>query len=204
MGWIYMIKNKINGKAYIGQTICEKVSTRWCDHKRRPKGCLKGAFNKHGINNFEFSTIHEIPERPGWREELDSREILEIFTRNTLAPYGYNIETGGNKRKIVSVETREKISESRKGAGHPFFGRKYTDDEKKHLSEMNKGKSQAVTTISKKFKKIDKFTLDGEFIETYESIKQAAVEGIQQSSISRCCNEKLKTAGGFVWKFSLL
>jgi group I intron endonuclease len=202
MGWIYMITNKINGKAYIGQTKCEKVNIRWGEHKRRPTGCLKGAFDKHGINNFEFSTICEIPERPGWREELDSSEILEISTRNTLTPHGYNIETGGNKRKIVSIETRRKISESRKGSLHPFFGRKYRDDEKKHLSEMNKGKLQTIDTILKKFKKIDKFALDGEFIETYESTKYATESGgVPSSSISKCCNGNLKTAGGFVWKF---
>lgn len=199
-----MIKNKLNGKIYIGQTICEKVSKRWCDHKSRPKGCLKGAFTLHGIHNFEFSTICEIPEGPGWREELDSREILEISTRNTIAPNGYNIETGGNRRKTVNIETRMKISESRKGSAHPLFGKKYTDDEKKHLSEMNKGKPQTTVTISKKFKKIDKYTIDGDYIKTYESMKEVKSEGVPPSSVSKCCNGKLKTAGGFVWKFSLL
>lgn len=201
MGWIYMITNKVNGKVYIGQTICKRVSDRWCDHKRRPKGCLKGAFAKYGIYNFEFSTICEIPEGDGWREALDFRETIEISNRNTIAPYGYNIEAGGNKRKVVHIETRKKISESRKGILHPFFGRKYTDNEKRYLSEINKGKPQSADIILKKNKKVDKFTLDGNFIITYESIKQAA-EGINPSSISRCCRGKLKTAGGFVWKFN--
>jgi hypothetical protein len=66
---------------------------------------------------------------------------------------------------------------------------------------MNKGKRQTIDTILKKIKKIDKFTLDGEFIETYESTKHASEGGIPSSSISKCCNGKLKTAGGFVWKF---
>ena len=31
MGYIYMIKNKINGKMYIGQTV-KDINIRWRDH----------------------------------------------------------------------------------------------------------------------------------------------------------------------------
>ena len=43
---------------------------------------------------------------------------------------------------------------------------------------------------------------EGEFIKTYPSTMEAERQtGINHRSISACCNSKLKTAGGYVWKF---
>lgn len=54
-----------------------------------------------------------------------------------------------------------------------------------------------------KSKPVLQFTLDGEFIKTYPSAKEAERQtGINRTSISYCCNGKLKTAGGFIWKFA--
>ena len=115
MGWIYMIRNKVNGKCYIGQTRRKKVEFRWSQHKNRP-GIMKSAFDKHGVENFEFSVICEIPT-----EELNAREILEIRERNTLYQNGYNLESGGNTNVITHPETRKKMSEANKGEKTPIL-----------------------------------------------------------------------------------
>ena len=58
---IYMIRNKVNGKMYIGQAI-EMEGVRWKTHRRELKGDyhenkhLQNAWNKYGQDNFEFST----------------------------------------------------------------------------------------------------------------------------------------------------
>ena len=52
-------------------------------------------------------------------------------------------------------------------------------------------------------KKILQFTKSGEFIKEWPSLNEAERElGIAHSSISGCCNGKLKTAGGYVWKYA--
>lgn len=52
-------------------------------------------------------------------------------------------------------------------------------------------------------KPVSQFTLEGEFIKTYPSAREAEREiGIDNSSISLCCNGKHKTAGRYIWKFS--
>lgn len=55
--------------------------------------------------------------------------------------------------------------------------------------------------ISKK--RVIQFSLDLEFIKEYEGVRQASREtGINNSSISRCCNcKRLKTAGDYIWKY---
>ena len=52
-------------------------------------------------------------------EEADELETYYIKEYNTLSPYGYNLESGGNKNKILSEETKKKMSISR--MGHPSY-----------------------------------------------------------------------------------
>lgn len=53
-----------------------------------------------------------------------------------------------------------------------------------------------------KSKAVIQMTKNGEFIKKWKSAKQAERElGIYNSNISKCCHGKLKTTGGFSWKF---
>ena len=208
MGFIYSIKNKVNGHEYIGQTRAKRVERRWNQHKRYPGGLIKRAFNAHGIDAFDFIIVCEIPV-----EELNDREILEIKERNTLAPNGYNLQTGG-KSYGCHPDTRKKLSEQKKGntynfgkntppstiaklkeaqsgPNHHMYG--------KHLPEWVKDiirKSQPTT------KKVDQYTKDGAFVKTWDSIKGAAKTlGISDSHISECCKGQLKTYKSFIWRY---
>ena len=93
MGYIYKIRNKINGKCYIGQTKRKKVNKRWSEHKRKDyKKCtaLHSAFEKYGRENFEFSIIIIC-----FDEDRFKYEKYYIKKMNTLSPNGYNLTTGG-------------------------------------------------------------------------------------------------------------
>jgi len=49
---------------------------------------------------------------------------------------------------------------------------------------------------------INQYTLKGNLLNTFSSIRDAEKEtGVDCSSISRCCRNYRKTAGGFKWKF---
>lgn len=64
---IYKIRNCINGKVYIGQSI--NIKNRWKAHKDNITTIynhpLYNAFRKYGISNFEFSIIEEVIESNG-------------------------------------------------------------------------------------------------------------------------------------------
>ena len=48
------------------------------------------------------------------------------------------------------------------------------------------------------------FSKDREFIKEWPSIREAGRQlGISQGSICSCCKGRLKTAGGFIWKYKL-
>lgn len=116
---IYCIQNLLDGKRYIGQS--KNIGRRLNDHRGSlRRGChrnihLQRAWNLYGEINFEFSAVLycEI-------ESLDTMERLYINMYSTMNDkYGYNLEGGGNRNKVMSEETRKKISESR--TGRSFF-----------------------------------------------------------------------------------
>ena len=65
-GSIYLFKNKINGKCYVGQSI--KPKQRYRDHMYSVNhGChlpIHEAIRKYGIENFEFSILEENEKYP--------------------------------------------------------------------------------------------------------------------------------------------
>jgi hypothetical protein len=51
-------------------------------------------------------------------------------------------------------------------------------------------------------RKVNQYSINGELIKTWDYINQAAEAiGIHHANISACCRGRLKTSGGFVWKY---
>lgn len=107
-GRIYIIKNKINDKIYIGQT---KVSLklRFQNHlsaSRNGKDYIIGkAIRKYGEDNFYIELLEECTI-----EELNNREQYWItFFNSTNNKFGYNISAGGNVTRTTRELNRDKV-----------------------------------------------------------------------------------------------
>ena len=51
--------------------------------------------------------------------------------------------------------------------------------------------------------KIDQFSKDGTFIKTWESLHEIERElGLQATNICKCCKGKIKSLGGYIWKYA--
>ena len=88
-GIIYLIRNKINNKMYVGQTIYS-FDIRYNGNLRKNthNKDLKEDIEKYGIDNFEITKEFDKADS---KEELDSLEQLYIKTYNLLDDkYGYN------------------------------------------------------------------------------------------------------------------
>ena len=71
----------------------------------------------------------------------------------------------------------------------------YDSKEEMRRNGRLKGKSN--------IKSVSQYSLEGKFIKTYPSVREAERQtGINNTSISACCNGKRKTAGGFIWIFA--
>lgn len=85
MTGIYIIKNNINNKVYIGQSI--DIKARWRQHRCAKENYpLYNAFKKYGLDNFTFEVLLECS-----KEELLKNEQRFILQYRSLeSDYGYN------------------------------------------------------------------------------------------------------------------
>jgi len=110
---IYEIKNKINGKVYIGQHSSNELGSYYGSGK-----LIKNAIKKYGIENFERNIL----ERCSTKNELNKREKFWIKEKNSLVN-GYNLTeggTGGDNSKFIdySDEWAEKQRQNAKKYWH--------------------------------------------------------------------------------------
>ena len=142
MPFVYSIKSKFEPrKEYIGQTIQDDFQVRLNGHiadvnngKRRH---LYNAIRKYGWDQFTIEILYSFPKEGNWKERLDELEIREIAQRGTLAPNGYNNETGGNKNKVLHEDTKELMSSVRSGEKHAMFGRHHSEEARDLLRSAN-------------------------------------------------------------------
>ena len=109
-GIIYKIRNKINNKIYIGQTI-RKFKKRYSGEleKRTHNEHLKRSIQKYGIENFEIDEEFDIAYS---KEELDKLEDMYIKIYNCCDEnYGYNNKFGGANGRF-SEQTKQKLKEN--------------------------------------------------------------------------------------------
>ena len=101
--FIYCITNLINGRKYIGQTTRDDIKYRWKEHRRPSRTSLvKRAIDKYGLDSFRIEVVKKCNDI----DDLNKSETEFIALSGTLAPEGYNLDTGGGNR-VVSEVTKE-------------------------------------------------------------------------------------------------
>lgn len=129
-----------SGKVYIGIT-CQNPIRRWnAGHGYRYQQYFYRAIQKYGWDNF----THEILYSDLTKEEACEKEIELIrFHRSNDKNYGYNLSSGGEATNAgckLSEEARKRISESRKGEKHPYYGKKLSEEHRQKLGDSHRGK----------------------------------------------------------------
>lgn len=186
---VYIHKNKINEKIYVGQT-SKDVWARWglegqqyCYSETK----FSKAIAKYGFDNFE----HTVVQSNLTKEEANNLEQQLIKQYDSFAN-GYNSTLGGD--------------------GGGFLGHKHSEESIKkmvHYGEDNgmygQKRPEYVKEAVRKAhaKAVHQYDLNGNFIKEFESATAAKREcGYDNSLINKCCKLKHRTAYGFYWRYA--
>ncbi|OPA77516.1 hypothetical protein BVG16_13775 [Paenibacillus selenitireducens] len=173
---IYVIRNIINEKKYIGYT-SKGYKTRFRLHiKEAYEGntsrYLCKAIRKYGKENFTVELLETVETH----ELAVEKEIYYIQKMNTFAhkkgSHGYNATLGGEgvNGKLVPQSMRDKMSKIKKdqlawvgknnpmykkgyliaGDKHPLFGKNHSSETKSKISQSNKGRHIGINNPASK------------------------------------------------------
>lgn len=204
MAYIYQITNDINKKSYIGKTqfSIEKRFKQHCKDSKRRKNQnrpLYRAMNKYGIEHFHIKLL----------EETNNPEEREKYWINKKDTYknGYNATKGGDGKRYLDYN--QLIEAYKKEQNISKISKKYHCDAG-YLSKILKENGIKVLSSSqiakKKSRPVNQYSLNGQFIKTFLSAKEAIREGLHKtdgdSHIRDVCKGKRKTAYGYIWKYA--
>lgn len=184
-GYIYKIRNLIDNKIYIGQTIYD-FKHRYHNNIEHYTHNLhiKRAIRKYGIENFEIDGEFDVAYS---KIELDKLEDLYVKIYNTTnMKYGYNKRFGGGSRGKHTEETKKKMSDNHvpiTGEDHHMYGNGFL------VTGSKNPRAKKVICLNTK--------------ESFDTADEAAEKnGIGSGNksgtqITACCkgNKKLKTCG---------
>ena len=189
---VYAHRNLKNGKSYVGMT-SRKPNERWRNGKgyKNNLRMWKDIQNSDWNKDWEHNIIGKFEDK---QEALNIEEMFIWLFDSTNE--GYNISTYDRNSYKRTDETRRKSSESMTGEKNPMYGKHHSEDTKRKMSEAHKEKIYANT------KPILQFSKNGELIAEYSSLTEASRQtGCSASHICSCCKGRLKTCGGFIWKY---
>lgn len=133
--YVYKITNNLNGKIYIGKHSTDNLE----DGYMGSGVALKLAIKKYGESSFTKNIICYCETE----EELNEKEIYYISEyMSNITSVGYNLTCGGDGAlgRLHSDETKNKISESKKGQQN-WLGKHHSEETKNKISESKKGKT---------------------------------------------------------------
>ena len=200
MGYIYIIKNDVNNKIYIGQT-ARSIEVRWKEHVRQKNCIIYKAIHKYGIEHFWIEQIEECDD-----SLLDEREKYWIKYYNAFVT-GYNQTEGGQDGTAMTQKVDQVLSLWQQGLTvnriveetglNVETVRGYLN---KNGIDHDKIKQRANVFIgAAKAKPIEQYDENNELIRIWPSTAEAVRNGYVRSSIQRSLDDG-KPHGGYIWK----
>ena len=175
LGRVYAIENKLNKNKYIGQTT-KKLSTRLCEHKSEMKR-PKNQNIKLYVAFREYGLDQFEIYCLETFVELDEKELrkkMDDYESQCIAKY----DTVANGYNSTSGGTNCK----------------YSDETKERMRT-----SHSNTSLS-----VDAYTMGGDFIKTYNSVKEASRDlQARASTIKNCVYQKVRTKSANGYRFTL-
>lgn len=219
-GYIYIIKNSINEKVYIGQT-ARTIEARWNQHKASAlRGDTQGmilynAIRKYGVDNFYVSLLEETKI-----ENLNERERYWIKYYNSKTPNGYNVREGGDdpgRKEVYQIDGQ--TNKIIKVYSCAMDAAEENNLDLSHLTKVCRHEENSCGGYKWSYSEnYDEFFIQniqiqeknyticqidintGKLIKIWDSVQQASKTlNIDPTSIFHCFSGRYNNAGGFCW-----
>lgn len=191
---IYKITSP-SGKIYIGQS--KNVKYRIQKHlyeSKRSSLPVHNAIKKYGLSGLDIKCVFELKKVPyesivNILNELEKAFIKFYDSYNN----GYNLTEGGDSN-IQTEETRRKISIANSNPSKETM-----DKRRKSLFASTRFSEDSIRRIeAAKTRRVAKLDIDGNIIEEFNSINEAALSvGVCNSNICAQMAGRSKTCGGY-------
>ena len=195
--WIVYKHTSPSNKHYIGIT-SQNINQRW----RNGSGyigqpIMENAIKKYGWDNFSHEILYEnLSEEEAKNKEKELIKLYHSYYLDPLGP-GYNMTMGGEGLSTIDWD---------------IFLKLYREG--KNMSEIARITNHNINTIGAALHKMDKtipfgvdkkvnqFTLNGEYIATFKNCSEAdKAYNLSSGVVSRVARGKQKTAANFQWRF---
>lgn len=230
---VYMHRNKINDKKYIGIT-CRKPEHRWGKDGHSYKGqVFKKAIEKYGWNNFDHVILfNELSAEDAYKKE---QELIKLYKSNQKE-FGYNLSAGGEHgstgylNNSMSIVVYQYDLDGNFIAEYPSLSEaeRVTGISNSSISSCCKGKQMYTGEFQWSYTKVDKmpkidkhqlisdkvrkkgkpvycYDMDGNFIKKYNSARIASEEtNTNQSQINVCCSGRTRYSNNFQWFYEYM
>lgn len=155
---IYVIKNSINGKIYVGKSKnCYKrlhqhlTDTRIDERNYNENPHLLNAFKKYGEDNFEYYIVEKFDsEDENLENILAERELYWMKELDSLnRDKGYNLRWDSQGKCFCSEETKQKVGERAKKDWENGCHDDHSDKMKEYWKDNDERKKQQSELMSK-------------------------------------------------------
>jgi len=215
---VYMIKNKINNKVYIGQS--SNIYNRIIQHcgnltLKRTKSAndfLIEDWHIYGKTSFEYMILEDINSTKDKSYKQERENYWMKLLKSTNREFGYNLRQDTLEGLICLESTRKKMSESgKKNYANPEYKEKMKKIQQETMN-INKAKPEWIANMSSKvskakrihiFKRLHKETLI--VLQVYQDLEEILNENpkFKWQNIYAACNGNKPSAYGYKWQKEL-
>jgi len=190
----------------------EKINTSFNKHKRGKfglrancKSCDKHENKQHsrtknGLISIMYSSQKHTSKKRGHSLPSYTKQQLHNWL---LDDWLFNLLFSNWRNCGFITEMKPSIDRLNNNIGYSFNNIQITtwrENQFNAYHDMRKGK---LTVSRRPQKKVVQCSMDDIYIKEFVSMSEAdRMTGIDQASISKCCNMKQKTAGGFTWSYA--
>jgi len=208
---IYQIQSIIKpNRVYIGSSC--NIEKRWNRHKQTLKKGnhhsikLQRHYDKYGEIDLKFIILASCDRDDLLELEQYYMDVKIPYFNSCLfagkpiknkKPWNFGVKGSIPWNKGIKMKEEQRL----RMLNHPV-----SDITKEKIRKNKTGYKYKISEKMKSYyktlyKSVLQFSLSGEFIRRFDSLKETSEDGFVYQNISECCNNKRKTAGGFLWKY---